>query len=79
MDGLVLERSEAHFGNETEGDHLLIACVKITACSVEGGDKRHLIKLSSLFLFVRVVRPGFGGGYALDLLNFGEDELQLSV
>jgi hypothetical protein len=31
VDGLVLESSEAHFGNEPEGDGLLVACVKITA------------------------------------------------
>jgi hypothetical protein len=76
VDGLVLGSSEFHFGNEMEGDHQLTPRVKITSYSVEGGDKRHLMKFSSLFLFIRVVRPGFAGGDALDLLNFGEDELK---
>jgi hypothetical protein len=30
MNGLVLETSEAHFGNETEGNILLITSMKIT-------------------------------------------------
>ena len=76
VDGLVLERSEFHFGNEVNARNLPTPRVKITSYSVEGGDKRHLMKFSSLFLFIRVVRPGFAGGDALDLLNFGEDELK---
>jgi hypothetical protein len=28
VDGLVLGKGETHFGNELEGDHLLIVCVK---------------------------------------------------
>jgi hypothetical protein len=72
VDGLVLARREGGM----EGAHMLMACVNITAYSVEGGGKRHLIKLPSLFLFARVVRPGFTCGDPLDLLNFGEDELK---